>query len=136
MRYLAVDHGLKHIGIAISDPMGIFATPFLVLDHVQLLPDAENVAQICQQYGVGTVIVGQSVDDEGNPTLEGLRSARFADTLKNKVSVPILLWDESLTTNDALAVGIEMGKSRRKRKGHHDALAATILLQSYLDAKI
>ncbi len=82
------------------------------------------------------IVVGQSFDDEGNPSFEGRRSGRFAEALKTQTAIPVLLWDESFTTQAARRARIQMGVSRRNRSGHLDDLAATVLLQSYLDANL
>jgi putative Holliday junction resolvase len=134
MRILAVDPGSKRIGLAISDSTGTIANPLAVLDHVSRLVDAASVAEIAKTNGAGLIVVGQSFDDDGNPTFEGRRAGRFAQALMTQTSMPVKFWDESLTTQDARAARIEMGVSRKNRSGHLDSLAATILLQSYLDA--
>ena len=134
MRILAVDPGSKNIGLALSDPTGTIANPLLVLPHVSRVVDAASVSDLASTHAAGLIVVGQSLDDDGNPTFEGRRSARFAEALKTQTDLPVVLWDEAFTTQDARLTRIEMGVSRRQRRGHLDDLAATILLQSYLDA--
>ena len=134
MRILAVDPGSKHIGLALSDPNGTIANPLTVLAHVSRPLDAAAVAELATSREAGLIVIGQSFDDDGNPSFEGRRSARFAESLKTQTDVPILLWEESFTTQDARTARLQMGVSRQKRSGHLDDLAATILLQSYLDA--
>ena len=134
MRILAVDHGEKRIGLAISDPTGTIASPLKVISHVSQAIDAAQVAEIALDNAVELVVLGQSFDEEGRPNLSGRRAARFADALKTQMQIPILLWDESFSTQDARAVRIELGGSRKKRAGHLDELAATMILQSYLEA--
>jgi putative Holliday junction resolvase len=134
MRILAVDPGSKRIGLAISDPTGTIANPLAVLDHVARLVDAAAIAEIAKTNEAGLIVVGQSLDDDGNPTFEGRRSGRFAQALITQTGLPVVLWDESLTTQDARAARIAMGVTRKNRLGHLDSLAASVLLQSYLDA--
>lgn len=134
MRILAVDHGEKRIGIALSDETATIASPLQVLTHVSRLVDAARVAELAVQHAVASIVVGQSFDEDGNPNPAGRRAARFADELKNQVNLPIYLWDESFSTQDARATRIQLGVSRKKRAGHQDALAAVVILQSYLDA--
>jgi putative pre-16S rRNA nuclease len=134
MRILAVDHGEKRIGIALSDPTGTIANPFQIVEHVSRLMDAAQVAAIAQENQVGLIVVGQSFDDEGKPNLAGRRAAKFAAALQEQTSIPIELWDESFSTQDARAARIELGVSRKKRSGHQDSLAAVMILQSYLEA--
>jgi putative Holliday junction resolvase len=80
------------------------------------------------------VVIGQSFDEQGRPNLAGRRAARFAEALETQTQIPIVLWDESFSTQDARAARIELGVSRKKRAGHLDELAATMILQSYLEA--
>jgi len=134
MRILAVDPGSKHIGLAISDPTGTIANPLTVLDHVARLLNAAAVAELAKTNEAGLIVVGQSLDDDGQPTFEGRRAGRFADALKTQTNLPVVFWDESFTTQDARAARIAMGVSRKNRLGHLDSIAATVLLQSYLDA--
>ena len=135
MRILAVDHGSKRLGIAISDPTATIANPLAVIPHTSRIVDAASVSELAESYEVGLIVVGQSYDEFGKPNYEGRRAARFAASLRIQTSTPVVMWDESLTTESARATRIEMGVSRRKRMGHMDELAATILLQSYLDAQ-
>ena len=135
MRILAVDHGEKRIGLALSDPTGTIASPLKVIEHVSRLLDAAQVAEIAVQNDVRLIVVGQSFDEEGKPNLAGRRAARFVDELRNQTSVPVELWDESFSTQTARAARIELGVSRKKRAGHQDVFAAVVILQSYLEAK-
>jgi len=134
MRILAVDPGSKRIGLALSDPTGAIANPLTVLDHVARLLDAAAVIELAVSNQAELIVVGQSLDDDGNPTFEGRRAGRFAEALKTQTAIPVLLWDESLTTQDARTARIQMGVTRKNRSGHLDSLAATVLLQSYLDS--
>jgi putative Holliday junction resolvase len=134
MRILAVDPGSKRIGLALSDPTGTIANPLAVVQHVARQVDAAVVAELAAAHEAGLIVIGQSLDDDGNPSFEGRRSKRFAEALKTQTSIPVTLWDESFTTQDARLARIQMGASRKSRSGHLDNLAATVLLQSYLDA--
>ena len=135
MRILAVDHGEKRIGLALSDPTGTIASPLSVIKHVSRLLDAAQVSDIAMQNEVGLIIIGQSFDEDGNPNLAGRRAAKFAEALKEQTQIPIELVDESFSTQDARATVIEMGVSRKKRAGHHDALAAVMILRSYIESR-
>jgi len=135
MRVLAVDHGEQRIGLALSDETGTIANPLAVIRHVARAMDAAQVAQVAAERGAGLIVIGQSLADDGSPNAAGRRAAKFADALKLQTSLPIVFWDESFTTQDARAARIAMGVSRKQRAGHLDELAATVLLQSYLDAQ-
>jgi len=135
MRILAVDHGEKRIGLAVSDLTGTIANPLKVIEHVSRVIDAAQVAENAIQNQVELIVIGQSFDEEGKPNLAGRRAARFADVLKTQTQIPIVMWDESFSTQSAQAARLEMGASRKKRGGHLDELAATIILQSYLESR-
>jgi len=134
MRILAVDPGSKRLGLAISDPTGAIANPLTVIPHVSRLLDTAAVAEQAAVHEAGLIVVGQSLDEQGQPTFEGRRAARFASVLRMQTSLPVVLWDEAFTTQDARAARIALDASRQRRAGHLDDLAASVLLQSYLDA--
>ncbi|HEY5731256.1 MAG TPA: Holliday junction resolvase RuvX [Anaerolineales bacterium] len=133
MRILAVDHGEKRIGLALSDPTGTIASPLTVIKHTSRLMDAAQVANIASENDAGLIIIGQSFNEDGEPNLAGRRAGNFAAVLKEQTNIPIELVDESFSTKDARAAVIEMRVSRKKRSGHHDALAAVMILRSYLE---
>jgi len=134
MRILAVDHGEKHIGLALSDPTASIASPLKVIKHVSRLLDAAQVANLAAENDAALIVIGQSYDEEGRPNLAGRRAAKFAEALKEQTQTRVVLWDESFSTQEARATRIEMGVSRKKRAGHMDELAAVMILRSYLDA--
>lgn len=135
MRILAIDHGEKRIGLAMSDPTQTIASPLKVIKHVSRIIDAAQVAEIANQNEVELIIIGQSFDEAGEPNVAGRRAGRFADELKNQTNIPIELFDESFSTQDARFARIELGVSRKKRSGHQDEYAAVVILQSYLESK-
>ena len=135
MRILAIDPGEKNIGIAISDPSGTIANPLIVLKHVSRPKDAATIAQLALQYQVGLIVMGKSLDAEGSSTPHSMRADRLAEAIGEYCDLPVTMWDESFSTQEARQARIEMGTTRRKRRGHLDDLAATIILQSYLDTK-
>ena len=134
MRILAVDHGEKRIGLALSDPTGTIASPLTVIKHVSRLLDAAQVANLAAEKEADLIVIGQSFDEEGNPNLAGRRAAKFAEALKEQTNIPIELFDESFSTQDARSTRIEMGVSRKKRSGHMDELAAVMILRSYIES--
>ena len=134
MRILAVDPGEKRLGIAISDPSGTIANPLMVLKHVSRPLDAAAIAQLAGENQAGRIVIGQSLDEDGLPTPEGRRAGRLAEAIQGQTDLPVVLWDESGSTQEARSARLAMGASRRKRGGHLDELAATYILQTYLDA--
>ncbi len=135
MKVLGVDHGEKRIGLAVSDPTGMLARPLQVLLHVSRLLDAAQVAEIAQREEAGLIVIGQSFDEDGHPNLAGRRAARFAEALGSQTLIPILLWDESFSTQEARQARIDANVRRRDRSGHLDDLAAVFILRSYLEAQ-
>jgi putative holliday junction resolvase len=135
MRILAVDHGERRIGVALSDPTATLASPLQVIKHTSRLMDAAQVANLAHDNEVGLIVIGQSFDEEGNPNLAGRRAANFAEILKEQTNIPIELFDESFSTKEARSTVIELGISRKKRAGHHDALAAVMILRSYIESQ-
>jgi putative Holliday junction resolvase len=133
MRILAVDPGAKRLGIAISDPDGKIANPYVVLNHVSRVIDAASIAQIAKENGVLIIIVGQTLDEIGKPTPQGRSAARLASTIRQQTSMQVILWDETGSTQTARAARMALGVNRKKRSGHLDDLAATVILQSFLD---
>jgi putative Holliday junction resolvase len=134
MRILAIDHGEKQIGLALSDPTATIASPLKVIKHTSRLMDAAQVANLAAENDVALIVIGQSYDEEGRPNLAGRRAAKFAEALKEQTQIPVVLWDESFSTQEARTARIEMGVSRKNRSGHMDELAALMILKSYLEA--
>ena len=120
--------------MAVSDATGTIASPLTVINHVARAVDAAQVAVLATEQGAEKIIVGQSFDEEGNPNAAGRAAARFAEVLRAQTSLPVEMWDESLSTFDAREARIQGGLSRKRRAGHHDSLAAVVILQSYLEA--
>ena len=133
MRILGIDPGDKNIGVALSDPTGTIANPLTVIQHVSRPIDAATVAQLARENDVGKIIVGQSFDRDGKPNFQGRKAARLAAAIRTQTEIPVVLWDEAYSTKTARSARIAMGTTRSKRKGHLDELAATVILQSYLD---
>ena len=134
MRVLAIDHGEKQIGLAMSDPTATIASPLKVIKHTSRLMDAAQVANLAAENDAALIVIGQSYDEEGRPNLAGRRAAKFAEALKEQTQIPVVLWDESFSTQEARIARIEMGVSRKNRSGHMDELAAVMILKSYLEA--
>jgi putative Holliday junction resolvase len=135
MIIIAVDPGEKRLGIAISDPTATIANPLQVIDHVSRPVDAASIAQIAIEKGAELIVIGQALDEENRPTPQARRAARLAGAIREQTSLPVLLWDESGSTQTARQARIALGASRSKRRGHMDELAATVILQTYLDSR-
>lgn len=133
-RILAIDPGDKRIGVAVSDPTGMIANPLMVIYHISRVIDAGVIAQIGTEQEIVRIIVGQAIDDDGNIGFQARKAQRLADAIRLQTSIPVEMWDESGSTNEARSARIALNSPRKKRKGHLDELAATVILQSYLDA--
>ena len=133
MRILALDHGTKRIGVAVSDETKIIAQP---LEYIPAEPFAnflERLKQILTEKEVDCILIGmpRNMDGSYGPAVQKVEV--FVAALKSAITVPIKLWDERLTSTMANRVMIQGNVRREKRKEKVDAMAAAILLQSYLD---
>jgi putative holliday junction resolvase len=133
MRILAIDHGTKRVGLAISDEMAVIAQP---LEFLAAEPPAKllsRLAEIVLQRQVGEIVVGlpRNMDGSFGPAVEKTRE--FVAALQQAVAVPVKTWDERLTSVQANRFLIDAGVRRAKRREKVDQTAAAILLQSYLD---
>lgn len=135
MRILGVDPGEERIGLAISDPTGTIANPLGVIRHASRLVDAAAIAQVAAENQAGRIVIGHPLDADNHATPQSRRAYRLAAVLRRQTELPIVLWDESGSTQAARQSRLVMGVSRQKRSGHLDEIAAVVILQSYLDAK-
>jgi len=133
LKVLAVDPGEKRIGLAISDDLGVIANPLVVLHHVSREKDAQGIMKIAREKKAEKIIIGSSYNEVNLLTPEGRKAEKLADAICNMGFTDVELWDEFESTKTAQKTRREMGVKRSKRKGHLDELAATIILQSYLD---
>ena len=131
-RVLAIDYGTKRIGVALSDELGWTAQPLETLNRRTLDWDIAHIASLVGTYEVRQVLLGfpLQLDGREGPAIQAMRE--FQVRLEQGVPVPVILWDERLTTKSAEDLLIAADVSRKKRKGVVDRIAASILLQSYL----
>ncbi len=134
MRILAVDPGEKRIGLALSDPTATLASPLQVLENVSRRTSAQAIAGLAGKHDCALIIVGQALNAEGGTTESSRRAEKLSSALRAKTAIPVILWDEGGSTQRAQAAYREMGVPQKKRRGHLDQIAATLILQSYLDA--
>jgi putative Holliday junction resolvase len=132
-RILAVDYGLKRIGLAISDGLGITAQGLLTLERTRLEDDLRHIRKLVEEHAASRVIVGNPVSHKGGETSMSRQVAAFADKLRRRLECPVELWDERLTTAEANRLLRSSGIGIEKRRRARDRVAATLLLQSYLD---
>lgn len=131
-RILAIDHGTKRIGFALSDELGWTAQPLETFHRRSPEADLRHIQDLVREHEVGRVLIGMPfrLDGELGPAAQAV--AEFVRQVEAVLSVPVITWDERMTTRSAEEVLIAADVSRRKRKGIVDRVAAAILLQSYL----
>ena len=136
MRILAIDHGTKRMGIAISDELGMIAQPLEFIPAVPFAGFLGRLKQILREKQVELILVGMPRNMDGSYGPAALKVQEFVDALKDAVTIPIRTLDERLTSVQAHRLLTEAEVSGRQRKGKVDKSAAAILLQSYLDGMV
>lgn len=134
MRVLALDVGEKNIGVAVSDELGWTAQG---LPNLKRRSEDEVIAAIIKLVKAekaGEIVVGMPINLDGSLGKKAKEVAGFVEGLKKKLSVPIKVWDERLSSKEAERVMLEADLSRKRRKAKIDRLAAQLILQNYLDA--
>lgn len=133
-RFLALDVGSKRIGVAVSDELGLTAQPVLTLERRRNpREDLRAIGRLCRRYEVAGVVVGNPLSLDGQITPQTAKVQAFAAELGELAKLPIHLWDERLTTHEAHQMLYEAGHSRQNHDRVVDQVAATLILQSFLD---
>lgn len=135
MRVLALDHGTKRIGVAISDELGIIAQPLEFIPAEPVAGFYQRLSVILAEKKVDEIVVGMPFNMDGSTGPSAQRVERFIGELRTRVTLPIRVLDERLTTSEAEGLLISAGTRRKQRKLVIDKMAAAVLLQDYLDAK-
>ena len=134
-RLLAVDFGERRIGLAVSDPLGVIASP---VDAIERRPGTRvpvtELIRRATELEVTGFVLGLPLDGEGNELPRAAEVRRLADQLQERTGMPVQLVDERYTTATALRAVREMGGSTRGRRGDVDSLSAAVLLQGVLNA--
>lgn len=139
MRVMALDVGHKRIGVALSDPGQILASSLQVIERKGQQQDLAAVVQLVQEHEVGKIIVGYPRSLDGTVGQQAKVVERYVAVLEEKLGdlsldVPVVLWDERLSTAAADRLMVEAGRKSRERRKRIDAVAAAVILQDYLDA--
>ncbi len=135
-RYLALDVGAKRIGVAVSDELGLTAQPVLTLERRRnTREDLRSLARLARRFGVAGIVVGNPLHISGEESPRSTRTHAFAEELGELTGLPIHLWDERLTTQEAHRILYEAGKPRQEHRRVVDQVAATLILQSFLDER-
>ncbi len=130
MRKLALDVGDKRIGVALSDPLGILASPLTIIDRADDVTDIAAITAIIEKNQVGSIIVGLPLAPDGGLGSQAEKVKNFTEELRRGVTVPIEYRDERLSTVTARRL---MRSAKKDRKARDDAMAAMVILQNYLD---
>ncbi len=134
MRMLALDVGDRRVGVAVSDPLGLWARPLTVITRRSRAQDYQAIAALVEEHEVSRVVVGHPLELHGAVGPQAQRVERYAAGLAEYLPVPLVFWDERLSTVEAERVLHEAGETTRQYRGRLDAVAAAVILQSYLDA--
>jgi putative Holliday junction resolvase len=134
-RILALDVGKKRIGLAISDALGISAQGLPTFQRTRIRDDLRLLAELAREREVALFLIGRPLHMSGEESKQSTYTAEFADRLKQATGIPIVYWDERLTSAEAARVLREGNASIEQRKAAIDKLAAVLLLESYLEAR-
>lgn len=139
-RYLGLDVGGRRIGVAVSDELGLTAQPVLTLERRGSGPanrreDLRSLARLCRRFGVAGIVVGNPLHLSGETSLRAAKTQAFAAELGQLTGLPIQLWDERLTTHAAHEILYQAGQKRQEHGKVVDQVAATLILQSFIDER-
>ncbi|HHY37131.1 MAG TPA: Holliday junction resolvase RuvX [Firmicutes bacterium] len=135
MRLLGLDVGEKTIGVAVSDPLGLTAQGVEVIRRRGRERDLERLAELAQTYGVETIVIGLPKNMDGSLGKQAEQVMAFATLVQERLDLPVVLWDERLTTIAAERALLEADLSRGRRREVIDKMAAVLILQGYMDRR-
>lgn len=135
MRIMGLDFGHKRIGIAITDELGKTAFPKDVISGKDDSEKIEKIRNLAEENNIKEIVVGLPLNMDGTEGEKAKETRQFIARLKRKITIPIMTFDERLSSLQVERFLIDADVSRKKRKGVIDKLSAQIILQSYLDSK-
>ena len=135
MRALGADVGERRIGLAVSDPSGLIASPLAVLRRAEGDDAVGEIVARADELGAKVIVVGMPVDLRGELGVAAQRIAEFVEALRARSPVPVETWDERLTSAAAARAMREAGLTERDQRGQVDKVAAALILQSWLDKR-
>jgi putative holliday junction resolvase len=135
MRAMGLDIGTKTVGIAICDELGITAQPITTVRRKGMGADLAACQALASEHGVTHLVAGLPLNMDGSEGHRAQACRRFADALAQACALPLIYWDERLTTVAAQRALLEADVSRTKRKEVIDQVAAVLILQGWLDAQ-
>ena len=137
MRILGLDYGSKTVGVAVSDPLGLTAQNLETIWRKQenkLRQTLARIEELIEEYQVETIVVGYPKNMNNTIGERAEKALEFKDKLVSRTGLPVVMWDERLTTLEANRTLMEAGVRRENRKQYLDGLAAVFILQGYLDS--
>src|SRR3954464_15539417 len=134
MRIMGLDVGDKTIGIAISDSLLLTAQGKATLQRKDIDSAIRHLRALVEEFDVHRIIIGNPLHMDGNPSRQGAKVMKFGRKLEKELQIPVVYWDERLTSVAAEEHLAEMGLNWRERKKHVDKIAAMFILQSYLNS--
>ena len=135
-RYLGLDVGSKRIGVAVSDELGLTALAVMTLERKRNpKDDLRSLARLCRRFGCAGIVVGDPLHLSGEVSGQAAKTRLFAADLAAMTGLPLHLWDERLTSRAAHEILYAAGKRRQEHQPLVDQVAATLILQSFLDAE-
>jgi putative Holliday junction resolvase len=136
MRLLGIDPGTKRVGIAVADDEeSSFAHPRTTLDHVSDAETARAIAELVKTENIGEIVMGLPIGLDGREGLSSRRARTLAAAIERATSLPVVLFDERMTSQAAHRALDAMNVSQRKRRGKVDRIAAVLLLEAYLEMR-
>ncbi len=136
MRWMGLDYGSKTVGIAISDPLGFTAQPVEIVrrkSENKLRQTLARIEELVREYQVTELVLGFPKNMNNTLGERASKSLEFKEMLEKRTGLPVVMWDERLTTVEANRAMVE-GRVRREDRGRYvDAIAAVLILQGYLD---
>jgi putative Holliday junction resolvase len=133
-RFLGLDVGNRRIGVAVSDELGLTAQPVMTLERKRnRRDDLRSLGRLARKFGVSAIIVGHPLRLSGEESPQTIKNKAFAAELGELTGLPIRLYDERLTTQQAHQILYEAGHARQQHRRIVDQVAATLILQSFLD---
>ena len=135
MRIMAIDYGDAHTGIAISDPTGFLTGFTTVINAYRPEVVADQIAELVSQHGVEELVLGHPINMDGTRGPRSEKAHAMKALLEERISLPVVLWDERRTTIDAPQILFNSGKNAKQRKKVVDAVAASLILEGYLTFK-
>ena len=135
IRILGIDYGERRIGLAISDPLQIIATPLKVVDRKKTPKIFQEIKDLVKEKNISTVVVGFPLTMKGTFSKQTEATVEFIEKLKELLEVPIYTVDERMTSKEAEKILIQKGIKTGHNKSAVDQTSAIIILQEYLDSK-